>query len=580
MGLFDFWKKPEPKQRRQPRMRSYQAADTGRLVASWSKTPTSADAEIYASLRTVRARSRKERRDNPYISRYMGLLSANVVGPRGITMQAQARFGTGRPDTRVNDAIEAWWADWGKGCDISGTRNWLDVQRLAIQSLAEDGEVLIEKVQTKDGLKLYLIDPELLDLDHNEALPNGAYVRMGIEFSEDGEPQAYYLIREKRGSLVYGTGYTYAGRQYRRVPAERVMHIYLSDRVGQSRGMPWTASILWRLQMHHGYVDAAVTASRVGAAKMGFFSTPDGAPYTGETDADGATLMDSAEPGAFETLPDGMTFTPFNPDYPHAQFASFDKSMLRSHASGLNVSYNALANDLEGVNFSSIRAGVLEDRECWKALQEFLIDKLCRPVFEAALLADLAAGRVGLGSGSASVVDFDKYKRVMWQGRRWAWVDPLKDLQTAKLAYEMNATSISAIIRDMGKDPEEVWREIQREKQVMAQYGVTPAEAMAAIQTEAEAQASGGEDEDARGVADAYGIAVRAGMVTPQSEDEAHFRSMAGLPPMSSLAEDAWDVEGVRRPITLTAPESGAPTAAIEDAASDSEAASEEQDDE
>lgn len=51
---------------------------------------------------------------------------------------------------------------------------------------------------------------------------------------------------------------------------------------------------------------------------------------------------------------------------------------------------------------------------------------------------------------------------------------------------------------------------------------------------------------------DAYGVAVRAGAITPQTEDEDAFRELAGLPPMSEAGKRAWqEDEGFRRPITL-----------------------------
>ncbi len=51
---------------------------------------------------------------------------------------------------------------------------------------------------------------------------------------------------------------------------------------------------------------------------------------------------------------------------------------------------------------------------------------------------------------------------------------------------------------------------------------------------------------------DAYGVGVRAGGITPQRDDEAHFRQKAGLPEMSDAVIGAWGEDGeVRRPITL-----------------------------
>jgi hypothetical protein len=54
---------------------------------------------------------------------------------------------------------------------------------------------------------------------------------------------------------------------------------------------------------------------------------------------------------------------------------------------------------------------------------------------------------------------------------------------------------------------------------------------------------------------DSFGVAVRAGAVTPTIEDENHFRSRMGLPPISADARRAWaEDKNVRRPITLVQP--------------------------
>lgn len=65
---------------------------------------------------------------------------------------------------------------------------------------------------------------------------------------------------------------------------------------------------------------------------------------------------------------------------------------------------------------------------------------------------------------------------------------------------------------------------------------------------------------DAKAASDAYGVAVRAGVITPQTQDEENFRKRLGLPPMSSEAKAAWQKDkGTRRPITLTQPGMTAP---------------------
>ena len=57
------------------------------------------------------------------------------------------------------------------------------------------------------------------------------------------------------------------------------------------------------------------------------------------------------------------------------------KTEHQTVASGLSVSYNLLANDSEGVNFSSLRGFVIAERDRWIVDQENEKEDFIRPVF-------------------------------------------------------------------------------------------------------------------------------------------------------------------------------------------------------
>lgn len=58
--------------------------------------------------------------------------------------------------------------------------------------------------------------------------------------------------------------------------------------------------------------------------------------------------------------------------------------------------------------------------------------------------------------------------------------------------------------------------------------------------------------EDAKGLVETYGAAVRAGGITPNADDEKHIRSRLGLPAMNKDVEREWKKQGgARSPVTL-----------------------------
>jgi hypothetical protein len=61
--------------------------------------------------------------------------------------------------------------------------------------------------------------------------------------------------------------------------------------------------------------------------------------------------------------------------------------------------------------------------------------------------------------------------------------------------------------------------------------------------------------EKLKGLLDAYGVGVRAGVLTPCLDDENAFRAMLGLDAAPSVVVEAWDEQGgIRIPVTLQKP--------------------------
>lgn len=444
--------------------RNFEAASTNLLVGSLPTT--NINVALASQLHRLRAMSRLEARNNPLGRRYVNLCRTNVVGPRGVSMQAQIHDRDGRLDKWANDAVELAWAHWGRpgNCTANRQDSWLDVKRLVITSLATDGEILIEEVAVgPHGYGLRLIDPELLDVRYNEVLGDGRRVVMGVEINADFVPVAYHLLSDTSDTLLLGMGYTGSGFTRRRVPADQLRHIFLPEAVGQVRGVPWLVPGLLRSKMFDGFAEAALANARAGAAKMGHYITPDGEGF-GDSETDKGEFLDYSEPGHFGVLPPGYQFQAFDPTYPSGEYATFAEDHKRDISAAWNVGYNTLTNDLRGVSYSSIRTAVLEDRESWKMLQEFLIERLVRPVYERWLLHALLYGQVIQANGSAlPATKYEKFRAARFNGRRWSWIDPQKDVTASKLAIETKLTSRRRVIQDMGLDPEEVWEELAAE---------------------------------------------------------------------------------------------------------------------
>jgi lambda family phage portal protein len=436
------------------------AARLDRLSGDWPTYPVAADDLVLRNQRATRARSRSDYYNNGYIRRFVRMVETNLVGAKGVILQARFKDETGTPDPLASQAVESAWQKWGqlKTCDSRRRLTWTGIQRQAASNGAIDGEILALTDETKDDtgyhFSVRLIDPELLDINRNEPLRNGGRIVMGIEMDALGAVVAYHLTT--RPDTYSATSQAYATTQPVRIEADRVIHAYIPELIGQSRGMPWATAGLWDAHLIAKYGEAALVAARVGANSPMFIRDSEEAKFAGEgKDAQGNVVLPS-EPGEYGHLAYNQELVAHDNKYPNGEFDPFVKACLRKFASSVSCSYNLLASDLEGVNYSSIRAGVLEEREVWKALQEWFIEAFVSEVYRRWLRFNLRFGTImvptSTGPMPLSVNREEKYHQVSWQARRWPWVDPIKDQQANKLALDTFQTSPQKLAREAGHD--------------------------------------------------------------------------------------------------------------------------------
>lgn len=474
MGILDVFR-PKKKQKKPFFMRTYAAANTGRLFADFGASTTSADSELKSALVVLRDRSRDLARNNEYAKRYLGLLKNNVVGDNGFLLQVKAtRSNSDDLDQQGNQIVESGFSSWGRvgNCTVDGKMSWRDCQTLAIETLARDGELLVIKHRGKDfhdTFALEFIEADQLDIDYNQSAKEGVNeVRMGVELNKFRKPVAYHFLSSHPHDQTHST---YSASKRRRIPADQVIHVYMPLRAGQTRGEPWMAPVIPALKQIAGMREAAVVNARVTASKMGFFTSPTGDGFVPDDmdSGNGYTPVMDADPGTFHQLPAGVEFRSFDPQYPASEFDSFHKAVMKGIAAGLGVSYTALASDLEATSYSSIRQGALEERDNYRAIQKFLEDHFIRPVFESWLLAAMEMDKINLPATT-----FSKFSSAAhFRPKSWSWVDPVKEMNAAVTGLQAGVISLQDVAAQYGKDVEELMSQIQKDKALAEQFGVS-----------------------------------------------------------------------------------------------------------
>lgn len=448
--------------------RSFAAAQVGRLTLDWATSILSRDQKIWTDLRKLRARSRELADNDPTMAKFLSLVVANVIGKSGVKMQPKVKnLRGGALADALNEQIASEWKAWcARGqCTIDGKLSFDELERLLIRTAAMDGEfiVLARPVDNRWGFSLQHMDVDQLDHTYfDESLSGGREIRMGVEVDKFRKPLAYWLFNRPPNE------WTINPLARVRVPADQAIHAYLPDSALQTRGIPWAASAMFQMNMLRGYMEAEVTAARVGACQMGILINKATDEFEGDGKNEDGTVKMEAQPGGFMQLQGEQDFKQFNPAHPSTAFGSFVKEVKRNIASCLGVAYTSLAEDLEGVNFSSIRAGLLNERDMWRVRQKWMIESFHKPVFKMWLSQAVLAARIDISIRDEESV----LSQIKWHPRGYPWVDPIKDVQASTLSIQNGFSTRSRSLAAQGYDLEETLAELAEEEKLIESYGL------------------------------------------------------------------------------------------------------------
>jgi lambda family phage portal protein len=459
------------------------------------------------------------------------------------------------------------------------------------------------------------LDPALLSNPDGEQ--NGPYLRDGVVLGLMGDPVAYWLASSlNNDSLQFGS----AIRTWKRIEPttpwgrRQIVHVFDGEKPGQSRGKTGIVSVIAKTKMLEKLEQSTLQASILNAMYAAVVESPVaweliGASLGAKNDrakrVDGMqTYMQDRNTWHKEGsiryngikiphLYPGEKLEMLTPKHPSAAFASFEEAVLRHLAGGFNMTYEQFSRDYSKTNYSSARAAMIEAWRFFSGRRHFIAAKVATQYMAVWLEEAMDRGDVPTPAGAPDFLEAKAaYIRAQWIGPGRGHIDPLKEENAITISLSNYTTTLEKECAEKGLDWEEVLeqraREAKRRKELEQEFSVSLApdgdevakvdptvdsaddieQALAEGDIDRdeaedridEAVTNGDFDEieaaDLRERLNAYGMAVRAGAITPQPADERTFREQMQLPLMSSEVEQSWsDVDGgVRRPVTLAQP--------------------------
>lgn len=437
--------------------RYYEAARPSRATYGWTAGLTDANAEVWGGLPALRARSRELVRNNPHARKAISSLVNNCVGS-GILPRAK----TG--DTLIDKRINALFAQWSKRADAEGHYNCFGLQKLAVRAFFEGGEGIARRVPRPAAagltvpLQLEVLEGDMLDHNKNAVLEHGRIIQ-GVELARggplSGTRRAYWMFDEHPGEMPLTRRSPMVARP---VPAAQLIHLYEKERPGQQRGVPWMYAAMLAMRSLDTYEEAELLRKRLEACFAAVVLHPEDLadPTTGDVKVTpgvedmAGNVVETIEP-AMVMYARGASDIKFTQPAPVPGYADYKRAQLHSCAAGCLITYELMTGDLSHVNYSSIRAGMLEYRRLMDELQWLtVIPVFCEPIWESFVDFAVASGRLPLDTPRDAVE---------WAPPKFESADPLKDSLADQLDVRSGFSSLPKALAARGFDPQETAEE-------------------------------------------------------------------------------------------------------------------------
>ena len=474
---------------------------------------------------------------------------------RGLVNE-KARYSVGsgiRPQARSGDeawdlAAETFFEQWSRVADLQGRYTWREMQRIASIAIYRDGEVFFRATAQTTGypaLQLILAH-RIGDARSSIYEPSNPAAREGGQNIIDGvvvNPQ----LRPIFYRYLMGDGIDPSAR-FEDIPAQQLIHVGEASQGDELRYVtPLAPSInhLRDVGDAVGFEKMAIKISSYIALAIKS-SNPQGADFFGEA-THSVNSQDNSEVtveslgnagGAIPRLGMGEDLISWTSNRPSQNFREFCDVLLREVCLNLGVPWEFAARPAEAGG-AALRAVLVRAQRTFEQRQALLIDRLCSRVW---------AHVITIGMQRGLIPQNDNWFKVELQRPAAASVDYGREAAA-------NLNDVRSGLRTYSEDYSErglEWKDQLRQRATEAKY---LADLAAEYQLHPDQIATFNHNpasNPVKEVLDSYGVAVRAGVITPNIEDERAVREQMHLPQVPPQVEAEWADTPTRAPITLS----------------------------
>jgi len=427
----------------------YEGAKTSRLNRDFNLTNNHFEELAGSDRAQLKARARWLSANNPIVKSIDKSIIKNVVGT-GIRLQSNIKESEFKGAKKLNIEIEKLWEEFIKkeNFDLAGLSGLYDFEKLSLKHKLTDGEILVNKVYTKDKLfplKFQFIESDMFD--DTKTANNKNVVFSGVEVNSVGRPVSYWL---KPSAASYSSS---------AFKAQNIIHFYERERATQYRGITDNAQVINNLKDFSAYNDSEIVKNRI-LASFGLFIKTGNTAGSIFADKTAGKAQGSSDPikeitaGMIKYLKPHEEVQTVQSNQLGNSYNDFVTTTVRLIAAGRDISYELAFRDYTKVNFSSARASLIQDNKRFDDEQSSMTRNLLTPMYEAFVDSMVTAGRLSVPADYWT--QKEKYVKAMWIMPRREWVNPIQDIKAIEKEIELGMTTKTKSAASKGQNFEDI----------------------------------------------------------------------------------------------------------------------------
>lgn len=451
---------------------------------SWYTQANSPDEDINESLEDLRGKSRSLYMNNTIAGAALKKYKTRVVG-QGLIPKPMINYqhiGTSREEAKkIEKIIKSKFDSWANSnnSDASRMLSFYEQQALVVLSWVMNGDAFAIPLRKKrEGVSIDLCI-QLLEADRiaSPLYTDDNLIQAGVEYDKNGQLLAYHIL-----SHYPNDANPYQTKRYpafNSLGKRNIYQVFESERIGQRRGVPILAPIIFALKQLGTYKDAEISAAVVNAmvAMIIESQSKDTIGFGGGFGSGDDTLEDGNGPrersigiehSQLIVAGEGETIREYNTQRPNKQYEAFTSALYTEIGADLEIPKDSLLSDHKS-SYSAAKASMEEAEKRFEVSRKILERRFCQPIYEEFILELIKNGDINCPGFFEDDSIRRAFCKCVWVGAGKVSLDPLKEANAVGKRLKNFTTTREIEAAQHGLDFDEIVEARKEEEMELAE---------------------------------------------------------------------------------------------------------------